>query len=103
MFAIVETGGKQYRVAPGDVIQVEKLPVEVGAQIELDRVLCLAQDDDVKVGAPCLEGVRVKAQVLRHGKGRKILVVKFKKRKNYRRKKGHRQLFTELKITEIEA
>ena len=103
MFAIVETGSKQYRVAPGDVIQVEKLPVEEGAQVELDRVLCLAQDEDVRVGTPYLEGVKVKAQVLRHGKGRKIIVMKYKKRKNYRRKKGHRQLFTELKITEIEA
>ncbi len=102
MFAIVETGSKQYRVAPGDVIQVEKLPVEEGAQVELDRVLCLAQDEDVKVGTPYLEGVKVKAQVLRHGKGRKIIVMKYKKRKNYRRKKGHRQLFTELKITDIE-
>ncbi|RLD99648.1 MAG: 50S ribosomal protein L21 [Aquificota bacterium] len=101
MFAIVETGGKQYRVAPGDVIQVEKLPVEEGAQVELEKVLFLAQDDGVKVGAPYLEGARVKAQVLRHGKGRKIIVMKFKKRKNYRRKRGHRQLFTELKITEI--
>ena len=103
MFAIVETGSKQYRVAPGDVIQVEKLPVEEGAQVELDRVLCVAQDQDVRVGTPYLEGVKVKAQVLRHGKGRKIIVMKYKKRKNYRRKKGHRQLFTELKITEIEA
>ncbi len=103
MFAIVETGSKQYRVAPGDVIQVEKLPVDEGAQVELDRVLCLAQDQDVRVGTPYLEGVKVKAQVLRHGKGRKIIVMKYKKRKNYRRKKGHRQLFTELKITEIEA
>ncbi len=103
MFAIVETGSKQYRVAPGDVIQVEKLPVEEGAQVELDRVLCLAQNEDVRVGTPYLEGVKVKAQVLRHGKGRKIIVMKYKKRKNYRRKKGHRQLFTELKITEIEA
>lgn len=101
MFAIVEMGGKQYRVAPGDVIQVEKLPVEEGAQVELEKVLFLAQDDGVKVGAPYLEGARVKAQVLRHGKGRKIIVMKFKKRKNYRRKRGHRQLFTELKITEI--
>ena len=101
MFAIVETGGKQYRVAPGDVIQVEKLPVEEGAQVELEKVLFLAQDDGVKVGAPYLEGARVKARVLRHGRGRKIIVMKFKKRKNYRRKRGHRQLFTELKITEI--
>ncbi len=103
MFAIVETGGKQYRVSPGDVIQVEKLPMEEGAQIELERVLFLAQDDQVKVGVPYLEGARVRAHVLRHGRGRKVMVVKFKKRKNYRRKKGHRQAFTELKITEIVA
>jgi large subunit ribosomal protein L21 len=103
MFAIVETGGKQYRVTPGEVIKVEKLPVEEGGEVELDKVLLTAQEDEVKLGNPYIEGVRVKAQVLGHGKGRKILVMKFKKRKNYRRKRGHRQPFTALKITDIVA
>ncbi len=103
MFAIVETGGKQYRVVPGEVIEVEKLPVEEGGEVELDKVLLLAREDEVKVGSPYIEGVRVKAQVLAHGRGRKILVMKFKKRKNYRRKRGHRQLFTALKIRDIVA
>lgn len=103
MFAIVETGGKQYRVTPGEVIKVEKLPVEEGREVELGKVLLTAQEDEVKLGNPYIEGVRVKAQVLGHGKGRKILVMKFKKRKNYRRKRGHRQPFTALKITDIVA
>ena len=101
MFAIVETGSKQYRVSPGEVIQVEKLPVDVGAEAELDRVILLNQDGSVQVGSPYLDGAKVKAQVLRHGRGKKILVMKYKKRKNYRRKLGHRQSFTELKVTDI--
>jgi len=101
MFAIVETGSKQYRVSPGEVLQVEKLPIDVGTETELDKVLLLNQGDKVLVGNPYLNGIKVKAQVLRHGRGKKIIVMKYKKRKNYRRKQGHRQSFTELKVTEI--
>ena len=101
MFAIVETGGKQYRVTPGDVVKVEKLPAKEGEEVELDRVLLAAREGEVRMGNPYIEGVRVKAQILGHGRGKKILVMKFKKRKNYRRKKGHRQPFTLLKIMDI--
>ncbi len=101
MFAIIERGGKQYRVSPGDVIEIEKLPADEGVEVELDRVLLTAQDEDVRLGTPYIEGARVRAQVLKHGRGKKIIVMKFKKRRNYRRKKGHRQPFTALKIKEI--
>ncbi len=102
MFAIVETGGKQYAVQVGDILRVEKLPYAEGEQIELDRVL-LIEGDTRKVGTPYIEGARVVARVLKHGRGRKIIGMKFKRRKNYRRKWGHRQWFTELEILEIKA
>jgi len=103
MYAIIETGGKQYRVSEGDVLQVEKLDVGEGAAVEFDRVMALSKDDQLSVGKPCLENVRVKATVLRHGKGEKIIVFKYKPKKNYRKKQGHRQPFTEVKIEKIEA
>jgi len=102
MFAIVETGGKQYAVQVGDILRVEKLPYQEGETIELDRVL-LVEGDSRKVGTPYVEGARVVAKVLKHGRGRKIIGMKFKRRKNYRRKWGHRQWFTELEILEIKA
>ena len=102
MFAVIETGGKQYKVKEGDVIRVEKLPVPEGSEIELDKVLFVS-NDEIKVGKPYIEGVTVKAKVLRHTRGRKIIVMKFKRRRNYRRKYGHRQWFTELEILEIKA
>ncbi len=102
MFAIVETGGKQYAVEVGDVIRVEKLPYQEGEQIELDRVL-LVESDGRKVGTPYVDGAKVVAKILKHGRGRKIIGMKFKRRKNYRRKWGHRQWFTELEILEIKA
>ncbi len=102
MFAIVETGGKQYILQVGDVVRVEKLPFQVGEQIELDRVL-MVEGDERKVGSPYIDGAKVVAKVLRHGRERKIIGMKFKRRKNYRRKWGHRQWFTELEIVEIKA
>ncbi len=102
MFAIVETGGKQYAVQVGDILRVEKLPYQEGETIELDRVL-LVEGDSRKVGTPYIEGAKVVAKVLKHGRGRKIIGMKFKRRKNYRRKWGHRQWFTELEILEIKA
>ena len=102
MFAVIETGGKQYKVKEGDVIRVEKLPVPEGSEIELDKVLFIT-NDEIKVGKPYIEGATVKAKVLRHARGKKIIVMKFKRRKNYRRKYGHRQWFTELEILEIKA
>lgn len=103
MFAVVETGGKQYRVAPGDVIKVEKLPAEPGTEVVLDKVLLVSTDQGVKVGSPHVEGAKVKAQVTRAGKNPKIFVFKYKAKKNYRRRFGHRQPFTELRIEAIEA
>lgn len=103
MYAIVETGGKQYRVAEGDVITVERLGAGEGEEVVLDRVLLVAGDDGVKVGTPVVEGAKVRATVTGVGKHRKILVFKYKPKKNYRRRYGHRQPYTQLKITKIEA
>ena len=102
MFAIVKTGGKQYRVAVGDNITVERLDGEVGADISLDNVLALGGDAP-KVGTPIVAGASVKAKILQQPRGTKIIVFKKKRRKNYRRKRGHRQELTVLKIEEISA
>ncbi len=101
MYAVVETGGKQYRVSIGDKLKVEKLDVEEGASLQLDKVLMISDDGKVTVGAPHVEGTAVEATVLGQGRGEKIRVVKFKRRKKYRRLQGHRQSFTELEITAI--
>lgn len=101
MYAIVETGGKQYRVEPGEVIQVEKLRGEVGHTVVLDRVRFVHNDGGVVVGQPLVQGASVTAQVVRHGRTRSVTVFKKKRRKNYRRTKGHRQSFTQVKITGI--
>ena len=101
MYAIIQTGGKQYRVAPGDVLRVERLPGERGDAVTLDQVLLVGDGQDLKIGQPFLADVRVTAQILRQGKAKKILVFKKKRRKNYRRKQGHRQLYTALQIQEI--
>ncbi len=102
MFAVIETGSKQYMVKVGDRIRVEKLPYDVGSNIELDRVL-LVGGEGVKVGSPVVEGAKVIAKVVAHGRGKKIIGMKFKRRKNYRRKWGHRQWYTELEIVDIRA
>jgi len=99
MYAVIESGGKQYRVAEGDVIQVEKLPIEEGKKVKIERVLMVADDQDVKVGTPLLEGSEVTATVQSHGRGKKIIVYKHKK--NYHKKQGHRQDFTRLHIDKI--
>ena len=102
MFAVLATGGKQYKVAKGDTIQVEKLAGEVGDQVELANVLMVVDDDDnVNLGKPVLEGALVKAEIVDQGRHRKIIIFKMKRRKNYRRKAGHRQPFTALKIVDI--
>ena len=101
MYAIIETGGKQYRVAEGDVITVEKLAVEDGAQVELDKVLLLSKDGDVKVGAPYIEGAKVLGEVVESGKGKKVIIFKYKAKKDYRKKQGHRQPYTMIKITSL--
>lgn len=102
MFAIIETGGKQVKVEEGQTIFVEKLEAEEGATFTFDKVL-LVGGDSVKVGAPTVEGATVSAKVEKHGRGKKISVVKFKRRKNYKRKQGHRQPYTKLTIEKIEA
>ena len=100
MYAVVETGGKQYKVAIGDKLKVEKLAAEEGASIDLDRVLMVADGDNVQVGQPLVE-TAVSATVVSHGRGDKIKVFKMKRRKNYRRTQGHRQSYTEIEITGI--
>ena len=102
MYAVIETGGKQYRVSEGDIIQVEKLPADVGESIEIDKVMALSVDDGLKVGKPWLENAKVTAKVLRHGKSDKIIVFKYKPKKNYRKRQGNRQPFTEIQIEKIE-
>ena len=101
--AIIRTGGKQYRVETGSVVRVEKLEVEVGASIELPEVLLVGRGDAVQVGTPLLSGAKVVAEVRAHGRGKKLVGMKFRRRKNYRKKWGHRQAYTELKITGISA
>ncbi len=101
MFAVIRTGGKQYRVAANDVISVEKLPGEAGATVELDEVLMLGNGADTTIGAPLVEGACVRATVLEQTRAPKILVFKKKRRKNYRRTRGHRQDLTVLRITEV--
>jgi large subunit ribosomal protein L21 len=103
MYAIIRTGGKQYQVAAGDILRVEKLQGEVGDTIELSDVLLVADGEDVKVGRPVVDGARVVAKIAEQGKEKKVLVFKKKKRKGYRVLRGHRQLFTALAIEEITA
>ncbi len=101
MFAIVETGGKQYRVAEGQKIKVEKLDAKEGAKLTLDKILLIAEGEEVKVGAPYVEGVKAEVEVLRQGKEGTKIVFKYHAKTRYRKKKGHRQRFTELKILSI--
>lgn len=102
MFAIIKTGGKQYKVSEGDVIKVEKIEAQSGDKIEFDQVLMVA-GDDVKVGSPVVEGAKVQAEVLDQKKDKKVVIFKFKAKKNYRKKKGHRQPYTLVKIEKIDA
>lgn len=104
MYAVVETGGKQYKVAEGDLLKVELLEGEPGQEIVLNQVLMLnAGDEKILVGNPLVAGASVAATIVEHGKHKKILVIKFKKRKDYRRKKGHRQCYTQIQIGKINA
>ena len=100
-YAVIRTGGKQYRVAPGDVVRVERLGGDVGAAVDFAEVLLTAGDGAVRVGTPLVEGVRVRAEIVAQGRARKILVYKKKRRKNYRRRRGHRQSVTTVRVTEI--
>ena len=101
MYAVIRTGGKQYRVTEGETLKVEKLVVEAGGNVEVSDVLMIADGEELKLGAPVLEGAKVTAEVVSHGRGPKIKIIKFKRRKHHRKQMGHRQWFTELKITSI--
>ncbi len=101
MYAVFATGGKQYRASEGDVIRVEKLDVEEGATVELDRVLMIGDGEDVKVGTPVIEGGKVTATVRAQGRGKKVHIIKFRRRKYHMKRAGHRQAYTELEITGI--
>ena len=101
MFAIIETGGKQYKVNEGDIIFVEKLDVNEGETVTFDKVMALSTGDDFKVGTPIVEGAKVEANVVKNGKAKKIYVMKYKSKKNEKKKIGHRQPYTKVEITKI--
>lgn len=103
MYAIIESGGKQYRVEPGAVVALERIPGDVGSQVELDRVLLVSDGTTVKVGQPTLSGAKVISEIVAQTRGEKIDVFKFKRRKKYRRKTGHRQELTKVRIAQIVA
>jgi large subunit ribosomal protein L21 len=101
MYAVIETGGKQYRVAEGDKVRVEKLDAETGSTIDFEKVLMIADGASVTVGKPFIEGSKVTAEVAGHGRADKVKIIKFRRRKHHMKRQGHRQWFTELKITGI--
>ncbi|ADE13296.1 ribosomal protein L21 [Nitrosococcus halophilus Nc 4] len=103
MYAVIKTGGKQYRVQEGDTLRVEKIDADEGANITLDQVLLVADGDNIQVGAPYVEGGKVNATVKTQGRGEKIKIIKLRRRKHHRKQMGHRQYFTELQIDNISA
>ncbi len=103
MYAVIQTGGKQYRVAQGDTLRVEKLAADEGATVELDKVLMIAEGENFNVGKPFVEGGRVTATVKSHGRGKKVKIIKFRRRKHHLKRQGHRQSYTELEVTGISA
>ena len=103
MHAVIKTGGKQYRVQPGDELDIEKLPEDKGAEVVFDQVLAVGEGADLQVGQPTVAGASVKANIVTHGKHKKVVVFKKKRRKGYQVKKGHRQQFTRVRITDVSA
>ncbi|MCE1243799.1 MULTISPECIES: 50S ribosomal protein L21 [Oryzomicrobium] len=103
MYAVVKTGGKQYRVSAGEKLKVEQIPADVGAQITLDQVLMVGEGESVKIGAPLVAGAKVTATVVSHGRHDKVKIFKMRRRKHYQKHQGHRQNYTELKIEAISA
>jgi large subunit ribosomal protein L21 len=101
MYAVVKTGGKQYKVAPGEKLKVEQIPADVGAEVILDQVLLVGEGESVRLGRPIVAGATVKATVLAHGRGEKVKIFKMRRRKHYQKHQGHRQGFTELRIESI--
>jgi large subunit ribosomal protein L21 len=103
MYAVIESGGKQHRVIEGETLKLEKIEAATGDSIEFDKVLMIGGGDDVKIGTPILDGSKVTAEIVSHGRHKKVKIIKFNRRKNYRKETGHRQWFTEVKITGIKA
>ena len=103
MYAVIKSGGKQYRVSPEQTLKVETLPVEAGEAVEIKDVLMIVDGDKTTVGTPVVAGAVVKAEVVRHGRGKKVKIIKFKRRKHHMKRMGHRQNFTEIKIVDIKA
>ena len=101
MYAVIKTGGKQYRVAAGDKLKIEQIPADIGSQIVLDQVLMVADGEAVKVGSPLLSGAKVSVTVLAHGRGDKVRIFKMRRRKHYQKHQGHRQNYTEIRIDAI--
>jgi len=101
MYAVVKTGGKQYKVAPGEKLKIEQIPADVGAQVTLDQVLMVGEGESVRVGQPTVTGVSVVATVVAHGRGEKVKIFKMRRRKHYQKHQGHRQNYTELRIDAI--
>jgi large subunit ribosomal protein L21 len=103
MYAIIETGGKHYRVQEGDVLFIEKLNVEAGEAVDFDKVLAVSNGEELTVGSPVVEGAKVSATVEKNGKGKKVIIYKYKAKKDYRKKQGHRQPYTKVVINKINA
>ncbi len=103
MYAVIKTGGKQYRVSDGEKLKVEKLLAEVDSELIIDQVLAVGEGDDIKIGSPLLAGASVKAKILSHGRSEKVTIFKLRRRKHYKKHQGHRQSYTEIQITGINA
>ena len=103
MYAVIKTGGKQYRVAPGQKLKVEQIPADIGQEISLDQVLSVGEGESLKLGSPLVEGATVTAKVLAHGRHDKVKIFKMRRRKHYRKSQGHRQNFTEIEISAVNA
>ncbi|MBV1879796.1 MAG: 50S ribosomal protein L21 [Pseudomonadales bacterium] len=101
MYAVIKSGGKQHRVEPGEVLELEKLDVEAGGTVDFDQVLLIGDGEELKIGAPYVDGGKVTAEVVEHGRGKKITIIKMRRRKHYRRQAGHRQSYTKVKIATI--
>jgi len=101
MYAVIKTGGKQYRVSAGEKLRIEQIPADVGAEIVLNEVLLVADGEDVKMGAPMVNGATVTAKIVSHGRGDKVRIFKMRRRKHYRKSQGHRQNYTEIEIVGI--
>lgn len=101
MYAVIESGGKQHRVEPGEVLRLEKLDVDEGGTVDFDKVMMIGEGENVQIGMPYVEGGKVTAEVVKHGRGEKITIIKMRRRKHYRRQAGHRQYYTQVKIKDI--